>query len=194
MKSMLATKVETFIQEIFSLPDVVLQDFKQQLQRHDLPKDYFLHRNGSICQNLWIIESGLVRHFWVDENEKEKNIWFSAENTITTDTTSFFNQATSSENIQLLENSIVYSISYDQLIDLQNKHHSFCLWFIKMLEKHYFHQIEQRIDELQFFDATERYSMFVENNPTLIQRISLGNLASFLNVSPETLSRIRGKK
>ncbi len=188
------TKIQTFIQGIYQLPDEVIQNFKKHLQRQDLPKGYFLHREGQICENFWIIESGLVRHFWVDENGKEKNIWFAAENSITTDTTSFFNQTISHENIQLIEDSIVFKICYESIIELQNKHHSFCLWFIKMLEKHYFPQIEQRIEELQFLDATQRYKILLRKNPSFSQRISLGNLASYLNISQETLSRIRSNK
>ena len=88
----------------------------------------------------------------------------------------------------------MFKISYKSIIELQNKHHSFCLWFIKMLEKCYFNQIEQRIEELQFFDAKERYKTLLEKNPSFAQRISLGNLASYLNISQETLSRIRSNK
>lgn len=188
------TKIQTFIQNIYELPVEVYNDFTRQMQRQDLPKDCFLHREGRICENIWIIESGLVRHFCFDEKGREKNTWFTAENTITTDTTSFFNQTISSEYIQLIEDSIVFKISYESIIELQNKHHSFCLWFIKMLEKYYFNQIEQRIEELQFFDAKERYKILLEKNPTFGQRISLGNLASYLNISQETLSRIRSNK
>jgi len=187
-------KIQAFIQDIYELPVAVYNDFIQQMQRQDLPQGYFLHREGRICENIWIIESGLVRHFCFDEKGREKNIWFTAEKTITTDTSSFFNQTISYENIQLIEDSIVFKISYKSIIELQNKHHSFCLWFIKMLEKYYFHQIEQRIEELQFFDAKERYKTLLERNPSFNERISLGNLASYLNISQETLSRIRSKK
>lgn len=191
---MIETKIRAFIQEIHQLPNEVFEDFKKQLQRQELPKGYFLHTEGRICENIWFIESGLARHFWVDENGKERNIWFTTENSITTDTTSFFNKSISHENIQLIENSVVFKISAERITELQNKYHAFCLWFIKMLEKHYFNQIEQRIEELQFLDAAERYKTLLEKNPSFNQRISLGNLASYLNISQETLSRIRSKK
>ncbi|WP_228527929.1 Crp/Fnr family transcriptional regulator [Pararhodonellum marinum] len=193
-KKAMSTKMEESIQSIFQLPQVVLAEVCDAFKPLDLPKIFFLLRSGKICHNIWFVQSGLTRHFYVDDRGKERNTWFTVENNFTTDIPSLLNQQPARENIQLLEDSIIYAIAYSDVQKLQQKHHAFCIWYIKMLENNYFHQIEQRIDELQFMNATERYFNLLKKEPSFSQRISLGNIASYLNISQETLSRIRNEK
>ncbi|NBO61806.1 MAG: Crp/Fnr family transcriptional regulator, partial [Flavobacteriia bacterium] len=61
-------------------------------------------------------------------------------------------------------------------------------------ENFYVHQIEDRISDLQFLSATQRYEKLLAQYPSISQRISLGHIASYLNITQETLSRIRGGK
>ncbi|WP_194972580.1 Crp/Fnr family transcriptional regulator [Aquiflexum lacus] len=190
----MSIQIENSINHIWHLPQEVLEDVCNVFKYHDLPKNYFLLRSGMICHNIWFVQSGLTRHFYVDDRGKERNTWFTVENNFTTDIPSLLNQQPARENIQLLEDSIIYAIAYSDVQKLQQKHHAFCIWYIKMLENNYFHQIEQRIDELQFMNATERYFNLLKKEPSFSQRVSLGNIASYLNISQETLSRIRNEK
>ncbi|MGD1842837.1 MAG: Crp/Fnr family transcriptional regulator [Thermonemataceae bacterium] len=188
------TDVTEFIQGVWELPKEVLEEFCKSFQLLDIPKDYFLLREGKVCKHIWVIHRGLVRHFYTDEKGKERNTWFSAEYSFTSNVISLLNQNASRESIQLLEDSIIYAIPQATITALQQKHHSFCRWYIKMLESFYFAQIDQRVDELQFLNATERYHNLLERAPTFSRRISLGNISSYLNISQETLSRIRSGK
>jgi CRP-like cAMP-binding protein len=63
-----------------------------------------------------------------------------------------------------------------------------------MVELHYISQIEDRISDLQFLDAKQRYSKLLEQHPDITNRVSLGHIASYLNITQETLSRIRSAK
>jgi CRP-like cAMP-binding protein len=122
------------------------------------------------------------------------NTWFSLDTQIVTDTTSFVKQEPAHESIQLMEDSELYSITYASLQTLLQKHHSFALWYIKLVEVHYVSQIEDRIADLQFLDAKQRYQKILTQQPDITNRVSLGNIASYLNITQETLSRIRAGK
>jgi CRP-like cAMP-binding protein len=122
------------------------------------------------------------------------NTWFSLDTQIITDTTSLVNQTPSQESIQLLEDSEMYAIEYNAIQTLLTKHHSFALWYIRLVELHYISQIEDRISDLQFLDAKQRYQKLLNIYPNITNRISLGNIASYLNITQETLSRIRAGK
>jgi CRP-like cAMP-binding protein len=137
---------------------------------------------------------GAVKYFYTNEQGKEMNTWFSLDEQIITDAPSLVNQTPAQESIQLIEDSEMYSIEYNELQALLKKHHSFALWYIKLIELHYVSQVEDRIADLQFLDAKQRYQKLLSLYPEISNRISLGNIASYLNITQETLSRIRAGK
>ena len=99
---------------------------------------------------------GAVRYFYTNDQGKEMNTWFSLDTQIITDTTSFVNQTPAQESIQIIEDSDMYAIEYTAIQTLLQKHHSFALWYIKLVELHYVSQIEDRLADLQFLDAKQR--------------------------------------
>ena len=74
------------------------------------------------------------------------------------------------------------------------KHHSFALWYIRLVELHYVTQIEDRVSDLQLLDAKQRYQKLLLQSPDINNRVSLKHIASYLNITQETLSRIRAGK
>jgi CRP-like cAMP-binding protein len=186
--------LEDIIQTIYLLPEKVMEDVLGHFQYMEYPKNYFLLKPGKPCKNIWFMTQGAVRYFYTNEQGKEINTWFSLDTQIIADTPSFVKQEPSQESIQLLEDSGMYSIEYAALQSLLNKHHSFALWFIKLVELHYVSQIEDRIADLQFLDAKQRYQKLLNHYPDITNRVSLGNIASYLNITQETLSRIRAVK
>lgn len=183
-----------FINTIHPLPENVLEDVLLNLQHVELPKNYFLLKSGKTCKHLWFMTKGAIRHFYTNEQGKEMNTWFSLDTQIIVDTTSFVKQEPAHESIQLLEDSEMFSIEYNQIQSLLQKHHSFALWYIKLIEIHYVSQIEDRIADLQFLSAKQRYEKLLTQFPNLSNRINLGHIASYLNITQETLSRIRAGK
>ncbi|MDX2302996.1 MAG: Crp/Fnr family transcriptional regulator [Microscillaceae bacterium] len=188
------TKISTFIQQIHLLPNDILEEVISYLQHIEYPKNYFLLKQGRPCKYVWFLVGGAVRYFYTDEEGKESNVWFSIDTDIVADAPSFVNQLPSYESIQLLEDSELYAIDYNNLQNLLQKHHSFALWYIKMVEKYYVSQIEDRISDLQFLTAKQRYEKLLAQFPNISNRISLGHIASYLNITQETLSRIRAGK
>jgi CRP/FNR family transcriptional regulator, anaerobic regulatory protein len=186
--------LESIIQNIYLLPQQVLEDVLGHFQHLEYPKNYFLLKPGKACKYLWFMTNGAVRYFYTNDQGKEMNTWFSLDTQIITDTTSFVNQTPAQESIQLIEDSEMYAIEYTAIQRLLKKHHSFALWYIKLVELHYVSQIEDRLADLQFLDAKQRYQKLLSLYPDITNRVSLGNIASYLNITQETLSRIRAGK
>jgi CRP-like cAMP-binding protein len=194
IKTEMKESLEEIIQTIYLLPEQVLEEVLVNFQYLEYPKNYFLLKSGKPCKHLWFMTKGAARHFYTNEQGKEMNTWFSLDTQIIVDTTSFVKQEPAHESIQLIEDSEMYSIEYAALQVLLQKHHSFALWFIKLVELHYVAQIEDRIADLQFLDAKKRYQKLINLNSGITNRVSLGNIASYLNITQETLSRIRAGK
>lgn len=187
-------EIKQLLNQIAPLSDIVLNDLMGQLVFIEYPKNYFLLKEGRVCRHLWILVSGSSKYFVVNKSGKLMNVWFSFETDFITNIYSFSSQTPSRENIQLTEDSSIFYIGYDQIHALLDKHHSFALWYISLLKKMYIPLVEERVFDLQFLSAKERYDKLLLTHPDISQRISLGNIASYLNISPETLSRIRSKR
>ncbi len=189
------TNLTSYIKSINPLPDDILEDVISHFQHLEFPKNYFLLKQGNTCKYLWFLVKGAVRYFYTNEDGKESNVWFSIDKDIVCDAPSFASQNPSNENIQLLEDSELYAIEYNDLKNLLQKHHAFALWHISLIEKYYITQIEDRISDLQFLTSKQRYEKLLAQFPTISNRVSLGHISSYLNITQETLSRIRsGKK
>lgn len=188
------SKITAFIQNIYPLPNDTLEEVMLHFQHLEYPKNHFLLKQGRPCKYLWFLTKGAVRYFYTDEEGKESNVWFSIDEDIVGDAPSFVNQTPSGESIQLLEDSELYAIEHKDLQNLLQKHHVFALWYIKLVERYYVTQIEDRITDLQFLTAKQRYEKLLAQFPTISNRVSLGHIASYLNITQETLSRIRSGK
>ncbi len=193
-KLIMKTILSVFINSIHPLSDEVLEDVLQHFQELEYPKNFFLLKQGKTCEYLWFLTKGAVRYFYTDNDGKDSNVWFSIDRDIVVDTPSFLYSKPAEANIQLLEDCELFAISRNSITNLLIKHHPFALWYIKLFEMYYVNQIEDRIGDLQFLTAKQRYEKLLAQFPSISQRISLGHIASYLNITQETLSRIRAGK
>lgn len=97
------------------------------------------------------------------------------------------------ENIQLLEGSILWSISKEKFTRLLN-HYPEMERVLRIAYEKYYIRLEERFVNAQFKTATERYHDLLLQTPHLIERVPLGHIASYLGISAETLSRIRSRR
>lgn len=165
--------------------------YKKCVVQHRKKGDFYL-KQGQNSSGLFVIEKGLVRAFFL-KNNKEINSWFGWENLILGSISPLFFNQSSKENIQFLEDSLICSLSRQNLYELCQKYAEINTIWRKMTEE-YCQILEERIFSLQTLSATERYHELIYKFPELLQRVSLGHLASYLGVSQETLSRIRSQQ
>jgi CRP-like cAMP-binding protein len=140
---------------------------------------------------LYFLQQGALRGSYLLEG-KEVTHWFAFENDFVTSFHSFITSAPSVETIQLLEGSVLWSISKEQLTQLMNQYHE-VERLVRIAYETYYIRLEERFVNAQFKTASERYQALLQQSPHILERVPLGHIASYLGISQETLSRIRGK-
>jgi CRP-like cAMP-binding protein len=157
----------------------------------DITKDTILIRQGQYCSHFYIIEKGFARIF-SNINGKEITTLFARENDIITSTYALFTKQSSNENVEILENSVLLKIDYEVFFKFCNERPGLLKLYRAIMEK-YFLSLEERTLSLQFDSALDRYRKLLSEHPFILQRAPLGAVASFLGMSPVTLSRMRAK-
>ena len=154
-------------------------------------KSEFFIKEGQICSKIAFISEGLFRIYYLKDGI-EINTCFCKENSITSSFNSFVNHIPSSENIQALENSVVVTLSSENLAKLYSDSQ---IWQTigRLLTEKECLRLSDRASSLSFESALEKYKNLLKYQPGIIQRVSIQHIASYIGVSRETLSRIRSK-
>lgn len=159
---------------------------------HLFLKKQFALQHGDVCQYFDFVVRGCLRLYKVDEKGVYHILQFATENYWMLDLSSFHKRTRSVLDIDALEDTVVLRITYDDLIDLYVKAPKFDRIFRVLLENHFMQQ-QERIGQLFSSTAEERYQLFLETYPHLLNRLSQVQIAAYLGVTPEFLSRIRGR-
>ncbi len=159
---------------------------------HLFLKKQFALQHGEVCEYFDFVVRGCLRLYKVDEKGVYHVLQFATENYWMLDLTSFHKRTKSVLDIDALEDTVVLRIRYDDLIELYVKAPKFDRIFRVLLENHFMQQ-QERIGQLFSSTAEERYQSFLETYPHLLNRLSQVQIASYLGVTPEFLSRIRNR-
>ena len=152
--------------------------------------EYFLS-HGKICRHIAFIEKGLFRLFYLNDGKEVTNC-FCKEQTITTAYSSLITQQESGIAIQAIEDSKLIVLSNDSLQKLYRED-LFWQQLGRIAAENEFITTECHNRFLRDLSAQDRYRQMWEDDGELLQRIPLKYLASYLQIAPETLSRIRNK-
>lgn len=166
------------------------RDLSQLLQNRNLPKKHLLLRQGQIAKRIYFIKQGFARAFYHDLDGREHTLWFMGAGDVMISVYSFFTQQTALENIELLEDSVLQSVTYEELQDLYADHQIFNYHGRKLTELYYI-KSEERAIMLRCKKPAERYGLLLKTYPQIFQHASQAQIASYLGISPETLSRLR---
>ncbi len=167
----------------------LLTDFQKIMKRESFSKKELLHKEGTVCNHLFLIEKGIARSFYYKDG-KDITAHFAIENGTITAIDSFIQRKNSRYNIELLEDSEIISISHQDMHDLLQEKPQYEKYIRIFLEQIYI-DLAERIEDLLFHTAKERYDKLVESTPNLLQRVNLKHIASYIGITQETLSRIR---
>lgn len=163
-------------------------------QRKEVAKDEYLVRNGEVCKYDSFVVSGSFKATYLHHKTgKEEILFFAIEDWWATDIDSFSQQAPSNYNIQALEDAVVEQISYPSFEKLMHAIPKMERYFRLILQS-YTASIQKRIILTNAHSAEERYDHFLKKYPKMAQKIPQYLIASYLGITPEFLSKLRGKK
>lgn len=155
-------------------------------------KNELLLKEGEICKSIFFISEGICKSYLYLEGN-EINTAFYFENDFATNIASLRNSTKSEYNIKACEKVIAVSIDKEKLLAAYSQSHQIETFGRKVLELIMANQIEHA-DSFKILTPQQRYDRLVAKQPDLLQRISLTQIASYLGISRETLSRFRAKK
>jgi CRP-like cAMP-binding protein len=155
-----------------------------------LRKKQYLVQEGDVCKYMAFICKGAMRFYSVDDKGIEHIIRFGIENWWITDRESFLSKEPSVYNVDAVEDCELLVVTKQDLDELNRQSSSFAE-LSKILEQRTFVAAQKRIHAAISRSAEERYNELQKINPSFIQRFPQNMIASYLGVSPETLSRIR---
>ncbi|WP_184550695.1 Crp/Fnr family transcriptional regulator [Mucilaginibacter sp. FT3.2] len=173
------------------LSPAIKGELQTYLVEEHYPKKSILLKQGQVSQRIYFIKQGFTRAYY-HKAGSEFTSWFMGQGEIIVSVYSFFSRKPSFENIQVLEDSVIQSINWDQLQSIYKSHPEFNLTG-RLITEQYYIRSEERAINLQTLTAKQRYENLLLAYPGILQKASLGQIASFLSIKQETLSRIRAK-
>jgi len=155
-----------------------------------LRKRQYLLQAGDVCRSLAFISKGCLRQYSLDEVGEEHILRFGTEGSWMVDVESFKAQKSTNTNIDALENSELFLMSYESWNRLSV---AIPVWgsYIRDVLAEEYNAALARISDFTGASAEERYLHFVARYPDLFQRVPLYQIASYLGITPQSLSRIR---
>jgi len=168
--------------------DLLHQNFKSV----DTGKKQTLLSIGDVCKSCYFIVSGSIQIFTLDQNGKETTRNFVFENTFLTQLASFLYQKPALEGFRTIENCELLVLDKNNYLRLQDQIPALKIIYDTNLEQSYLHSVE-RANMLMMSTASEKIHWLLEKYPTILSRLSNKLVASYLDIAPETLSRLKSQ-
>lgn len=148
---------------------------------------------GKSCNYLFFADRSVVRSFYLDESGEEKTVWMEPERFFVTDFESFIGDRPSKFNLEFYTDTNVLMIHRDDLTHLYNTYKHWAIFGIKLMESYHVRILE--LFTIMFNnDATSNYQFIEDHFKQFLKVAPLKDIASMLNLSPVSLSRIRAGK
>lgn len=181
-----------FLRSLTLLSDKSWEMLQSALSKQVFKKNDFLLRQGEVCSSLFYIDNGFCKSYYEIDGEV-KNTGFFFENEIATNVSSFASGQRSEFNIIACEPLTVVEFNKEKLFEI-SKHAPEIEALGRCCIRLYAVKQEELSTAFQLYSAEDRLKYIEETRPMILQRVSLSQLASFLGVKRETLSRIRKRR
>ncbi|MFN6113096.1 MAG: Crp/Fnr family transcriptional regulator [Bacteroidota bacterium] len=184
-------QIERSVSRILNLEKAEFDFFTSLLRKKTLKKKEMLLRSGEDCRDIYFINSGCLRYYYVVDGE-EKTAQFFFEDSWYTDYESFLSGDPAENYVDAIEDSELLCLERDSLQRLYIEIPKFER-FGRMAAEGAYLGIKYRTKHLTTLSAEERYLKLLQERPHVYERIPQYYIASYLNIQPESLSRIRKK-
>ncbi|WDF46830.1 Crp/Fnr family transcriptional regulator [Chryseobacterium sp. KACC 21268] len=180
------------IQEKVAITTAEIELLKSFFSQKKLNKKEYILQEGQICRDLTFVSKGILKSYILDDKGNERINLFAFEGWWISDFNSFLNEEKAYLNIDAIEESELLTISRENYEALTLKIPIMDRYF-RILYQNSLVTKDQRLVISNNFTAEEKYLQLLESNPKITQKLSHALIASYLGLSPETISRIRKK-
>lgn len=178
------------ISNLLDLPIAAVEFCDDKIKIKKASKGQFLLQEGEICHDSFFVNKGLLRMYSLDKNGKEHILHFAPENWILVDRSSLYLNQPSDYYIDAVEDAEVLVLSPSYFQFLEEKQPSVISKQNTLLHTHV-SSLQKRITQLLGATAEERYLDFLKTYPNIFERVPQWMVASYLGITPESLSRVR---
>jgi CRP-like cAMP-binding protein len=165
---------------------------KTYLTPKKLRKKQYLLQEGDVCKQVCFVEKGALRSYTIDDKGTERIVQFALEGWTIADLYSFLTGEPSTFNIDALEDSELVLISkkaHEELLERIPRYET----FHRMQITNAYVALQRRLVSINNLSLEERYTSFLTLHPNIAQRVPQHMIASYMGLTPETLSRVRKK-
>ncbi|HRN48626.1 MAG TPA: Crp/Fnr family transcriptional regulator [Niabella sp.] len=180
------------LKQVYKISDKDLIKVIQLFETIHVKKNEHLYRSGEIVRQVYFVEEGCLRQYYINKNGEERTIYFKIEDGWCSELVSFLDNKPTELCVQALEDSTLQAINQKNWVYAITQFQSLTLGFIRAQQDTNF-MLKKRLAEATVETPEEKYLRFVKEEPHLLQRIPLYQIAAYLAMTPETLSRIRKK-
>lgn len=179
-----------YLKENVGMAQEEITRLQPEIKSKHVPKSTFLLEAGNVCTQTFFVEKGLLRMYSSDKNGKEHIIQFAPENWFVGDRSSVYFNKASVFFIEAVEDSQIVVLQPDFTCQAAAVSAIYSKYNDTLLHKHA-HFMQRRINLLLGATAEERYLDFIKLYPDLLLRVPQWMVASYLGITPESLSRVR---
>ncbi len=177
---------------VVEFPDKEFLKLTPLIERIRVKKNEHLLKAGDISRKVYFVEEGCLRQYLINTNGEERNIYFKVECGWCSELESFLNNTPTELSIQALEDSQLLAINEKNWIYAVTHIPPFTMYFIRAQQQTNY-MLKKRLGEATIETPEEKYMRFLQEEPQLLLRLPLFQIAAYLGITPETISRVRKK-
>ncbi len=182
--------VKDFFRSFNIFSEQEIEEFLKLFEVRKLNKNEIFIREGEKCREIAFIETGIFRSYYISDEGKDITYCFRFPNDLMASYSSFISGTPSVETMQAISDADLLILKKDKVEELVQIHPNW-MKFLKTIAEQEYLELEKRFFQLQRDNATQRYSVLLNDQPEYIQNIPLQYLASYLGITQRHLSRIR---
>lgn len=185
-------KLIKYFDSYLPLDEEEIRELSTRCKIRKTKRRQFILAQGEVCKYYNFVVEGCFKMYKVDDAAKEHNLMFACENDWVTDIGSFHSEEASQLYIEAIEPSTIIQIAKKDLLFIYTNFPKFDRNFRVIIEDKYI-ELQNRLLQTISSAAEERYMCFLDQYPHLQNRLPNTQIASYIGITPEFLSRIRGE-
>lgn len=180
------------LSEIHPLSTALRAQLEEHTRIQKVKRGDVLLKEGQCSKHVTLVLEGMIRSYYLKDGE-DISSRFTTEGEIVLSVNSFYSRRPGYEFLEMYEDGMIAQLSFEKQEELLKKHLEYN-YIVRLFTQKYYAASEEHLFQLRKQSAENKWAYFLEQYPHLVQRVKIKDIASFLGVRQETLSRIRGGK